>query len=131
MWNKVFVGGEGNIYQIDKENYRNGSETQRWLIRTSHTSQGNALQVKDFRLRIKRGMGSSNTASTIHVRCSRDGRPFGPEISRSLGYAGDRNQHLNFGHFGTGDTFMFEISSTDNCPIDLIRAEVKVDQIGH
>jgi len=131
LWNKVFVGGEGKIYQIDKENYRNGSETQRWLIRTSQIAQGNAIQVKDFRLRIKRGLGSSNAVSTIHVRCSRDGKPFGPQISRSLGYAGDRHQHLSFGHFGTGDTFMFEISSTDNCPIDLMRAEVKVDPVGH
>jgi hypothetical protein len=65
------------------------------------------------------------------VRCSRDGRPFGAWIRRTLGKAGDRNPFITFGGFGNGWTFMFEISSSDDCAIDLVGADALVEPIGH
>ena len=131
LWDKVFVGGEGKIYTFTTDTYTNDGIQQRWLIRTSHIAQGNALQIKDFRLQLKRGVGGSASAPNIRVRCSRDGNPFGPWIRRDLGVAGDRIQFKQFGCFGNGSTFMFEISSADDCPISLIKAEVKTVEIGH
>lgn len=131
LWNKVFVGGEGKIYELTTDSYLNDGVLQRWLVRTAHISEKNMLQVKDFRLRMRRGQGSSNAQSTIRVRCRRDAKTWGPWITRGLGFAGDAIQFKNFGPFGTGTSFMWEISTSDDCPVDLIKAEVKVAEIGH
>lgn len=134
LWNKVFVGGEGKVYELTPDSYRNGAGLQRWLIRTSHIAEKSALHINDFRLHVRRGIGVSDTAvtvPTIRVRCSRDGRAFGPWITRSLGRAGDRNPFIRFGGFGIGSSFQFEISSTDDCPIDLLGAEVLPIPVGH
>jgi hypothetical protein len=131
LWDRVFVGGQGKIYELDQTVHRNGSDTQRWLIRTSHMASGGGVIVKNFRLRLVRGGGTSSTASTIRVRCSRDGRPFGSWVSRTLGKAGERQQQIEFGNFGSGLTHRFEISCTDDCAVDLIGADVKTDPLGH
>ncbi len=131
MWDQVFVGAEGKIYKFTTDTYTNDGVQQRWLVRTAHISQGDSLQMRDFRLQLKRGTGGSATAPEIQVRCSRDGRPFGPWIKRDLGVAGDRIQFKNFGAFGNATTFMFEISSAADTPINLIKAEAKVVGIGH
>lgn len=130
-WNKVFVGGEGKVYYADLDTFKNGDQLQRWLVRTAHLSQGTGFEVKDLRLRVRRGTGSPESAATIRVRCSRDGRPFGAWISRSLGRAGQREQFINFGSFGLADHVMFEISSSEAAPIDLIKAEILADPVGH
>jgi hypothetical protein len=131
LWNKHFVGGEGKLYELDPNYFRHGNGLQRWLVRTAYIAEATDLQIKDFRLRIRRGLGTSQTAPTIRVRCSRDGRPYGPWITRSLGKAGDTLHFVYFGGFGLGSSFAFEISSADNCPIDLIKAEAQVDKVGH
>lgn len=132
LWDRTFIGGEGKIYEMTDDLHSHAGDVQRWLVRTSHMASGNAAQVKNLRLRCKRGIGNSNSlAAKIRVRCSRDARPFGPWITRDLGKAGDRIQFKEFGPFGTASTFQWEISVTDDCPLDLIAAEIKVDPIGH
>jgi hypothetical protein len=129
IWDKTFVGGEGKLYELSPDSYRNGDALQRWLIRTGHIADRSPLQIMDFRLRLKRG--HANAGDVIQVRCARDGRPFGPWISRPLGRAGERQPYLHFGGFGNGSSFMWEISSSSDCPIELIGAEVKVMAVGH
>lgn len=131
LWNRVFVGGEGKIYELKLGRYSNAGILQRWLLRTAHISQGNALQIKNFRVRIKRAVGGTASAPTIRVRCSRDARAFGPWISRSLGKAGDTIQFKEFGHFGTATSFQWEIATSDDCPVELMKVEVKADPVGH
>lgn len=131
IWNRTFVGGEGKIYELTADTYRHGDGIQRMLVRTSHLAQGAGAIVKALRLRIKRGIGTSTTAPTIRVRCSRDARPFGAWITRSLGKSGQRQQFLEFGSFGSASSFQFEISSADDAAIDLMGADVKVDPLGH
>jgi len=132
LWDRTFIGGEGKIYEFDDTVYSHAGAVQRWLVRTSHMTSGNAAQVKNFRLQLKRGLGDSNaTPAKVRVRCSRDARAFGPWITRDLGMAGDRIQFKEFGHFGTATSFMWEISVTDDCRLDLIKAEIKTDPIGH
>jgi hypothetical protein len=132
IWNKVYVGNEGKIYELAPGTFRNGDQLQRWLVRTCHIAEANQLQIMNFRLQVVRGRGlSSADAPTIRVRCRRDGRPFGPWITRSLGKAGDTNPFITFGGFGNAHTFMFEISSADNCPIDLIGAAALARKVGN
>jgi len=137
LWDQVFVGGEGKIYRLTTDTYSNDGALQRWLTRTSHIAEGNQVQIKDFRLQLKRGAGGSGAVGTsppaanIRVRASRDGRPFGPWIQRDLGVAGDRIQFKNYGSFGTGTTFMFEIMCADDTPLNLVKAQIKAVKIGH
>jgi|GEM_PF-1663574 len=131
IWNRNFVGGEGVIYEVTDDVHSHAGAIQRWLVRTAHIAEKNQIQIKNLRLHVVRGMGTPNTRATLRVRCSREGRPFGPWISRDLGFAGDRIQFKEYGSFGTGTSFMFEFSSTDDCPINLMKAEVKADPIGH
>ena len=132
LWNKTFVGGQGKIYELTDSTYTNDGMLQRWLVRTSHVAEKNMLTIKDFRLQIVRGLGTSNPPlSTIRVRCRRDAKQWGSWITRDLGYAGDAIQFKNFGCFGTGTSFQFEISSADNVPLNLKKAEVKVAIVGH
>lgn len=131
LWNKVFVGGEGKIYELSDSVYNNGGALQRWLVRTSHIAQHHQVQIKNLRLRIKRGLGTPASEPNLRVRCSRDGKAFGPWITRGMGKAGDRTMMKEFGHFGTANTFMFEFSCADDCRIDLISGDVLTEDIGH
>lgn len=130
LWDRVFVGAEGKIYELDPATHLNGTDAQRWLVRTSHAAKGSGVIINGLRLRLVRGRGTSEAASAIRVRCSRDGKPFGPWISRSLGKAGQRQQFVEFGSFGAASTHQFEVSCQDDCPLDLIAAEVKVELLG-
>ena len=131
LWDRVFVGAEGKIYEFDKSLFSNEGITQRWLVRSAHLTSGYRSHIKGLRLQVKRGMGSSDTDSRIWVRCSRDGRPFGPKIYRSLGKAGERSMMLEFGQFGIAATFQFEFGCTDDVPVELVKAQIKNDPIGH
>lgn len=131
LWDRHFIGGEGKIYELDPASFRNGGDATRWLVRTSHlSSKGPGVTINGFRLRLVRGRGTSDTAASIRVRCSRDGKPFGSWITRSLGKAGQRNQQIEFGAFGAAGTHMFEISCHDDTAVDLIAAEVKAEPFG-
>jgi hypothetical protein len=133
LWDKQFVGGEGKIYELTDTAHTHGSGLQRWLIRTSHVSGQTKVQVKNFRLRVVRGVSpsSATTPASIRVRCRRDAHAWGAWISKSLGRAGDTEQAITFGGFGNANSFMFEISSSDDCPINLKGADVLTENIGH
>lgn len=130
LWDKVFIGGQGKLYELDPSVYRNGTETQRWLVRTAHIASGSGAIINNLRLRLVRGRGLSAETSRIRVRCSRDARPFGPWLTRSLGTAGERLQFIEFGSFGSGSTFQFEITCADDCAVDLIGADIKAMPLG-
>jgi hypothetical protein len=132
IWDRVYIGGEGKIYELTPDSYRNGTELQRWLIRTALIGDGTGLQMRGFRLQLKRGLGDNgDSPPMIRVRCSRDGRPFGNWVTKSLGRSGETNPLIEFGSFGNAATFQFEISSGDDCAIDLVKAQALVVPIGH
>jgi hypothetical protein len=130
LWKRVFVGGEGKIYRFTTDSYWLDGAMSRWLIRTAHIAQGNQVSIEDFRLQLTRGRGTPTKAPTIAVRARRDGKAFGPWIKRDLGVAGDNIQFKNFGPFGTGTTFQWEIMCSDDAPVNLIKAQVRATAIG-
>jgi hypothetical protein len=132
LWGDVFVGGEGKIYRLTTDTYTNDGVLQRWLVRTAHISQGDMMQIKNFRLQLKRGLGTHGQPEPrVAVRCRRDAGPFGPWNYRDLGQPGKNIQFKQWGSFGTATTFMFEIMCSDNVPIDLVKAEVIAARVGH
>ncbi|WOF74135.1 hypothetical protein QMT40_001782 [Parvibaculaceae bacterium PLY_AMNH_Bact1] len=124
IWGRVFVGGEGKIYELSDTAYTLDGKTQRWLVRTGHAASGSLLQVQNLRLRVRRGFSGNTSSPEIGVRCSRDGKPFGNWVQRSLGKAGQTAPFIEFGQFGSAGSFQFEISTSDDCPVDLMGADI-------
>lgn len=130
-WDKVFVGGEGTIFQLDPTTHLNDTERQRWLVQTSHIATAHEAEVSDFRIQVKRGVGTNDVAPSLIVRCSRDGEPFSVEATESLGLQGDRYQYVYYGGFGCASTFRFEITTADDCDIELIKVQAKITGLGY
>ena len=131
LWTRTFVGGEGKIYEIVNSTFNHGADPARWLVRTSYLTDTNGVVIKNLRLTIKRGMGASDTESTIAIRCKRDGKPFSNWVRRGLGRAGHSNSQISFGSFGNAQSFQFEIMSTDDVKIELLKAEILIEPVGH
>lgn len=131
MWDRTFVGGEGVIYEFTPNAYTIAGEPQRWLLRTGFFSDVSQSIIRGLRLVLKRGTGTPTKESFIAVRCKRDGKPFGPWVRRSLGRAGQNVPMVNFGSFGMGYSFQFEFTTSDDAPVEIIKAEIKAEAIGH
>lgn len=134
IWERTFVGGEGKVYEIKSgvgSSYYHAGAPARWLVRTAYISDANKVSIDALQLNIKRGLGGSATESTIAIRCRRDGGAFGNWVMKSLGKAGETTPALAFGSFGTGYSFQFEITTTDDVQVDLLKAEIQVTQLGH
>lgn len=131
LWDRHFVGGEGKVYELTTRTYTNAGQTQRFMVRTAHMASGSGAIINDLRLRVRRGVGSQALDPKIGVRCSKNGEPFGANILKPLGKPGQRLQFLNYGSFGEALTFQFEISCTDDCPVDLMKVEMKSAPTGH
>lgn len=132
LWGETFVGGDdGWIYRLAPGVFNNAGMTQRWLVRTAHWDELGEASIDNLRLRIKRGIGSYEAEPKIMVRCNRDNRGFGRWIERGLGKMGNRSMTLEFGGFGIANSFQFEIASTDDCAIELAKAEVQASPVGH
>jgi hypothetical protein len=132
MWGETFVGGDdGIIYRLAPEKFSHAGSTQRFLVRTAHWDALGEVSIDNLRIRLKRGLGSHEGEPKIMVRCNRDNREFGRWIERGLGKQGHRSMTLEFGGFGIAQTFQFEIAVTDDCPIEIAKADVQASQVGH
>lgn len=132
LWGRTFVGGEGVIYEVTDDTYTLAGEPQRWLLRTGHYGDANQVQITNLRLTVKRGRGGANgQEGFIAVRCRRDAKPWGPWIRRSLGKPGDTVPISSFGGFGTAYAFQFEFSTSDDVEVELMRAEILTEIVGH
>jgi hypothetical protein len=132
LWDQTFVGGDdGWIWTLDKATFTNGGETQRALVRTGHWDQAGECAVDDLRLRWKRGIGSNTSAPQALVRVNRDNMGFGPWVGGSLGMMGQRELFTRFGGFGMANTFQFEFQCTDDCYMEIAKAEAILSPVGH
>lgn len=131
LWGETFVGGEGKIYKFNDTIHSNAGQTQRWLVRTGHWDGLGEASIDNLRLRIKRGVGSNETEPKFMVRCNRDNRGFGRWNYKGLGRLGNRSMEIEFGGFGIANSFQWEFACTDDCEIELVKAEVQASPVGH
>jgi len=129
MWDKIYVGGEGCIYEMTPDSYYHESTLTRWMIRTGHISN-NGATIENLRLSILRGIGTYESEPTIRVRCRRDNNGWSRWKSRGLGRKGKGNMTLDFGNFGTAYNHQFEIQVTDNCAVEIRDAMAQVSDAG-
>lgn len=131
LWNRTFVGGEGVIYEVDEDHFTIDGAPQRWLLRTGYMADGNGVEINGFRLMVTRGHGGPASEGSIMVRCRRDHRPWSNWIKRGLGRSGQSAPLINFGNFGQAHSFQFEIMTTDDVKVDLMKAEILPKPVGH
>lgn len=132
LWDRHFIGGNGRIYELDTQVYSNAELAQRVLLRTGHFDKFGEIRVDNVRLRLKRGVVTSNDPTpTISLRCIKDNKHATRWHRKSLGLAGDREMYVNFGAMGCAYTWQFEIDMTDAADMEVMRLQINPTQLGY
>jgi len=125
-----YVGGEGKIYKLVKEN----GLTQKFLWRSGHlsVSSGNDVQLDRIRFCMKRGQAALGTVAPIlSLRIRKNGRNWGRKVRISLGITGERFMNVEFAGLGTAKNFQFELDMTDGQDLELVRASLLINELGN
>lgn len=131
IWGRRFVGGNGAIYELDTSVYNNVGQVQRVLGRTAPMDQWGPSFVDNVRMRVKRGVGSTNDDSIappkIAFRCVRDGVRRTKWKYKSMGRPGDDYNTIQFGGMGHAmSTWQFEWMVTDPVSTEIVKLEAEV-----
>jgi len=129
LWGKTFVGGEGKIYELDNSVNTNNGQTQRVYIKTGHYESSGTIRIDGVRFTLKRGVGSYEKNPKIMFRSNPDNKGFGNYQYRDLGMTGEENMFVEFGNQGTADTWQFEITITDDCPVEIRRMQIDATKV--
>lgn len=130
IWNQTFLGGVGKIYRVTENAHWLNGRTMRMLVRTAHLSDQGERRLNNVRLRVKRGVGTYTTEPRIRLRANRDNRGWTPWASKGLGKSGERDMFIEFGGFGCGTSWQFELEVTDDCPVEIAGVDVDQTKIG-
>lgn len=124
-----YVGGEGKIYKLTQASFTHAGEIQRMYGRTAPLSNLGEIRIDNFRCRLRRGTGG-NSDATFQIRATRDGRRKTRWVKRSLGKAGERESVIEFGNLGSGHVWQIEFMITDDAPVELVKMEAQVTNLG-
>ena len=134
MWGRHFVGGNGKVLEIDATTHANDGVKQRMLGRTAHIDEWGECSVNNVRMRVKRGIGTSNdedvAAPQIRLTCIKDNTTRTRPAVRSLGRPGQTETTIEFGRMGTAHTWQFEWEVDDNCEVELSYIQAQVERVG-
>jgi hypothetical protein len=131
LWDRYFVGGEGKVYELKRDTLTNDGLTQRVLFRTAHLDVWGEVEVKDFRVRVKRGTTNTNSnAPIMQVRVRRDLEKWSRWKNINMGVDGDTNPWKRLGGYGIASTWQFEFLITDAVDFELVKAEVLLEAQG-
>lgn len=106
-------------------------ELHRWLVRTGHIDLFDESTIDDFRLTVKRGVGTNTSESVIMLRYRKDNKRWSRWVKRGLGKTGDRKTDVFFGPLGSATTWQFEIAVTDDCDVQMEGAAILYTRLGH
>lgn len=129
LWGKTFVGSEGKIYELDNSANTNDGETQRVYIKTGHYESSGTIRIDAVKFTLKRGVGSYEKNPKIMFRSNPDNKGFGNYQYRELGFTGAESMIVEFGNQGTADTWQFEITVTDDCPVEIRRMQIDATKV--
>ncbi len=124
LWGKIFVGGQGKIYELDPLTFTNDNQTQRAYLRTAHYDSQGTLGVNGVKLTMKRGVGTYTESPRVMFRSNPDMKGWSLWQTRELGMTGAPMMSVEFGAQGLADTWQFEIAMTDNAPFELRRMQL-------
>ena len=124
MWGKIFVGGQGKIYELDPLTFQNDGQVQRAYCRTAHYNSNGTLEINSVKLTLKRGVGSYTVSPKVMFRSNPDNKGWSNWQTRELGLTGAPMMSVEFGAQGLADTWQFEFAMTDNAPFELRQMQV-------
>lgn len=134
MWDRHFVGGNGKVHELVEGIYTNNGVKQRMLGRTAHIDEWGESSVTNVRMRIKRGVGTSNDPDvappSISLQCIKDNTKRTRPKAKSLGRPGQTEMTLEFGPMGIANTWQFQWEVFDDCEVELIKLEAQVERVG-
>ena len=97
--------------------------------RTAPLSNLGEIRIDNFRCRLRRGTGG-NSEAKFRIRATRDGVKKTRWISRSLGKAGELESYVEFGNLGCAHVWQIEFMITDDAPVELVKMEAQVTNLG-
>lgn len=130
LHDRVYVGCEGKVCVFDENTFSNSGEIQRMLGRTAHFSELGEIRIDNLRVRMKRGEGTNTEAGELNLRVRRDHHAWTPWRRKSFGKSGEREPVREYGGFGCGHTFQFEWFVTDDVPVEVMKLQAQVTQLG-
>lgn len=136
LWGRVFVGGEGRIYEMKPDVFDNAGAMQRMLYRSAHFSardllrNSSALEIGDIHVRLRRGVGPvTGTPPVFGLRVRKDNLRWTKWVRKSLGRAGDNDMLLQFGSFGQASNFQIEIDMTDAAAFEAVQMNAELEPL--
>ena len=124
------MGGEGKVYEMTTDTHAHDGMPARMLGRTANLSEQGEMRIDNLRARLKRGTGTNLSEGTFAIRCRRDSGKWTPWKRKGLGRRGSPEMFVEFGGWGSGQTWQFEWSVTDDCPVELIKLEAQITRLG-
>ncbi|MRR49378.1 MAG: hypothetical protein EG825_00445 [Rhodocyclaceae bacterium] len=120
LWGRHFVGGNGQVWELDKNARTNVGARRRILGRTAHIGMSSPFRVDDVRLIVKRGVaGHDSENPIIRLRAKRDNQTWTRWKEKTLGRIGSNQQELRFGPMGDCDTIQFEWEITQGAEVEI------------
>ncbi len=134
MWGRHFVGGNGKVLEITDGVYTNDGIKQLMLGRTAHIDEWGECAINNVRMRVKRGVGTSNDPDVappkIYLRATKDNRVRTRWAGKSLGRPGETDLTIEFGPFGIANTWQFEWMVEEDCEVELTVMQAQVERVG-
>lgn len=129
-WGRVYCGVAGGVALLDETATTNLGLTSRFLVRSAHIDKFGPSRMDDFKIRIKRGVGSYDAANPpmIGLRMNRDNDGFGQFAWEPLGRPGERTMTIHFGSQGIANTWQAELVVSDNVPVEFVAAQAWIER---
>ena len=77
----------------------------------------------------RRGTGG-NSEAKFRIRATKDGVRKTRWVTRTLGKAGELASIIEFGGMGSAHVWQFEFMITDDAPVELVKMEAQVTNLG-
>lgn len=131
IWGRTFVGVENGIAELDAATYTAVGQPLRALWRSAHVDKFGPSRMDNLRIRIKRGVGAyaADPSPRIAVRVNRDQGRWSQWVLRDLGLPGDTRPWLDFGGFGTAQTWQIEVACADAAPVEFVAAQARMERL--
>lgn len=131
LWGRHFVGGNGEVFELDTATYENAGQPQLVLFRSGHFDNFGECRIDNIRIRVKRGVGGYvQRQPRIRLRVRRDNKSITRWVERTLGHAGENEQFVEFGGMGCCHMFQLEVEMTDAADFDLVMMQAQVTPLG-
>jgi hypothetical protein len=130
QWGKVYAGVAGGVAVFDDNNYELLGAPYPFLVRSAHVSDWGASRIDDVKIRLRRGSGAyTGPQPRVGIRANRDNLGFDQWQFEPLGGPNDKEMTIHFGGQGAADTWQFEITVTDNVPVEFVAMQVYVERL--